>query len=279
MLHKKLKINTMRNISIFLGLAFLPLSAGAQVFMRPFDNAANLALGGAALATPNLENGLTHAAQLGQSPRVGAWAWSAVPYGIGGWQAHGAQVVARVDKRSGAGLTVLHSGIEGYREQRAELHYGRQLGPKWALGGTLQALRVSADEYGSATALTFAVSLLANPLRNVWVAAQVQNPAPQRLGDNTLSNVFRVSAAWQPSRTVLVISELEKKLEGAAQIKAGLEYHPTPLLRLRAGMRTQPTRAAFGAGLRLKNGLALDFGSEWHPTLGLTPAAMLGYRW
>jgi hypothetical protein len=34
----------------------------------------------------------------------------------------------------------------------------------------------------------------------------------------------------------------------------------------------------FGAGLVLKNGLTLDVGSDWHPVLGFTPAAMVAWR-
>jgi hypothetical protein len=62
-------------------------------------------------------------------------------------------------------------------------------------------------------------------------------------------------------------------------IKAGLEYQPVPLLVIRAGMRSNEiTRMAFGAGMRLKNKLAIDLASEWHPSLGLTPAAMISWR-
>jgi len=43
-------------------------------------------------------------------------------------------------------------------------------------------------------------------------------------------------------------------------------------------MRTEPARLGFGAGLRLTKNLAIDTGAEWHPVLGLTPAAMLVWR-
>ncbi|MFN0037629.1 MAG: hypothetical protein ACKVUS_21410, partial [Saprospiraceae bacterium] len=91
--------------------------------------------------------------------------------------------------------------------------------------------------------------------------------------------LLRIGAAWQTSSLLIFLAEVEKSLERNAQIKAGFEYRPVDVLVIRAGVRTGgTTRVGFGAGVRLKNGLALDFGSEWHPTLGITPAAMIVWR-
>ncbi len=260
---------------VFTFLATRPVMA--QVFMQPFENAANMAIGGASVAFEKPENGVTNPAQLGAAPRLGVYAWSAVPYGISGWQSHGFQAMTRIDRSSGVNIGVLHSGIEGYTEQRFQADYGRKLGEKVSLGGSIQAMRVSASEYGNAMGYTFAVGVTALPLPKLTIGASIQNPFSQQIAGSTTANVLRLGAKWQPSDIFLITTEIGKDLERPFQIKAGLEYHPVPVLRLRAGVRTQPSRSSFGAGLVLKNGPRIDFGAEWHPTLGLSPAAMLAW--
>jgi hypothetical protein len=270
----------MRSI-VLLCLSLCAYTAHSQVFMRPFDNAAVLAMGGAGIALPDLASGLNNDAQAGmlKSGSPGFWAGSAIPYGLSGWQTAHIQGVIGLTKGSGLGLDMLHSATSAYAEQRFRLAYGRQLGEKIFLGGSADVLRVSAQEYGSVTAATFSLSLLAQALPKVWLGAKLQNPFQQKIGDDIPISLFRLGAVWKPTELFLFTFETEKDLERPAQIKGGFEYRPHSLLSVRAGMRTgTAARIGFGVGLRLKNGLALDVGSEWHPSLGITPAAMVSWR-
>ncbi len=61
-------------------------------------------------------------------------------------------------------------------------------------------------------------------------------------------------------------------------MKVGVEYRPVTSVVLRTGLRTEPARPALGAGLLIAKGFELHMGGEWHPTLGLTPAAMIVWR-
>jgi len=250
----------------------------AQVFMRPFDNAATLALGGSAVAYPGLSAGLNNPAQLGFGEKLGVYAGSAIPYGLEGWQTARLQAFAGLNPNSGVGIEMVHSGTDMYTEQRYRLMYGRKLGEKIMLGGSGDVLRVDAQEYGSTTIATFSIGILAQALPQVWLGARIQNPLQQKIGADVLPTVLHIGACWKPSELLLLLAETEKDLERPAQTKAGLEYRPVPILVLRAGVRTTPARVGFGAGVRLKNGLSLDVGSEWHPALGITPAAMVVWR-
>jgi hypothetical protein len=264
---------------IFLFAFFILVSAGrAQVFMRPFDNAAALALGGAVAAYPGLAAGLNNEALPGFGGQRGVYAGSAIPYGIGGWQTAHVQAFTNVDRFSGVGLDLAHSGIEVYNEQRIRLMYARRLGEKIYLGGALDALRVSALEYGKVASATFGLGLLAQALPKLWIGARIQNPLQQKLSGELLPSVLRIGACWKASEILMLLGEAEKDLERPTQIKMGVDYRPVSALALRVGVRSAPARVGFGAGLRLKSGLGVDFGSEWHPTLGFTPAAMLVWR-
>jgi hypothetical protein len=261
----------------YLIFLLLPAVAQAQVFMRPFDNAAQMALGGTGIAYPGVDNGLTNPAQLGTPVKMGIMAFSALPYSLTDWQSVGIQALVQTGRNSGFGLEVLHAGIPVYAEQRVQVQYGRKLGEKFSLGGQLMALRADAAEYGNANTVSFGIGMLAQPFERLTIGAQVTNPFSQQLGDIAIPAALRIGAAWHSSNLVWIQTEVEKDLSRPTQIKAGIEYRPHSILRLRLGARTGPTRMAMGAGLYFKNGLALDFGTEWHSTLGLTPAMMIRY--
>jgi hypothetical protein len=249
----------------------------AQVFMRNFENAASLSLGSATLAYPDLSIGTTNEAQLGLPHKLGFLASTAIPYGIGDWQSVLVQGYANIGSNSGVGIDINHGGTEDYLEQRARLQYGRRLGQKFYLGASLDALRVSQQEYGSSNTATFSIGMMAQALPKVWIAARVSNPLQQKLSDEILPTTLRIGACWQASNLFLLLLETEKIIDRPVQLKAGAEYRPTPLVAIRIGTRNNPARIGFGAGLRLKNGLRIDLGSEWHPVLGITPSAAIAW--
>ena len=269
----------MRYLLPFVLLFLLHPMLQAQVFMRPFENAAAMGMGGSTIAAPNLSAGLSNEAQLGLGEKLGFWAGSALPYGVEGWQTGHFQAVVGTGKYSGAGLGIEHSATEVYTEQRFRLAYGRRLTEAFYLGGSADLLRASAQEYGSATMATFGLSLLARALPDVWLGAKIQNPFQQKIGEDLVPSILRIGACWKPSNLLQMTFETEKDLERSAMVKAGLEYRPTPALVIRTGIRSNKVaRLGLGLGLRLKNNLVIDVASEWHPSLGLTPSAMVSWR-
>jgi hypothetical protein len=264
---------------LLVSFLFYPVLLSSQVFMRPFDNAASLALGGATLAYPGLATGLGNESLLGFGEKRGVYLNSAIPYAISGWQTAQFQGFTKLGLNDGIGLDIAHSGIEVYQEQQFRLLYGRRLGEKFYFGGSAALLRVSAQEYGTANGVSFGLGVLAQALPNLWLGARLQNPFQQKVGDYEAASLLRIGAAWRTSEIFTLLGEVEKSLERTAQVKGGFEYRPVSVLVIRAGARTGgAARVGFGVGIRLKNGLAFDFGSEWHPSLGLTPAAMFVWR-
>ena len=260
-------------------LSLSGIATHAQVFMRTFENAASLSLGGAVSAYPGLSAGLSNEALAGFGEKAGVYLGSAIPYGISGWQTAQIQGFAKINDVSGAGLDVTYSGTEAYREQKWSLIYGRRLSDKFFFGGSADLLRVSAQEYGSATGVNVSIGMLANPLPGLWIGVRLRNPVRQSIGPDAPSTILRIGAAWKASNIFLLLAESEKMLERPVQIKAGMEYRPLESLYVRAGVRTGGTaRAGFGIGIRFGKGLGLDAGSEWHPSLGITPALMFVWR-
>ncbi len=260
-----------------VGLLFA-VSADAQVFMRAPQLAPALAMGGATVAQPNTSAGVGQEAALGLGEGSAAWASIALPYGLTGWRAVRLLVALRTNQRDGLGLDAAHSGIEAYDEQRLRLLYGRRLSKSLLIGGSAEVMRVSAGEYGQATALTFSLSALATPIPKVWLGAQVFNPVQVEVAEVPIPAVLRLGAAWHASETFTALAEVEKDLERPAQTKVGIAYQPLTTLTLRMGFRTSPMRIAMGADVRLGRAVALAPAAEWHPALGITPALAVVWR-
>jgi hypothetical protein len=270
----------MRPLFLFLLVSFGTHLASAQVFMRPFDNAAAMSVGGATIAQPGFSMGVANDALLGKGERFGVLAGSALPYGISGWQTAHFQAYTRAGKSSGLALDIAHNGTDAYAEQRFRVQYGRRLSKKLSLGANIGLARAAAPEYSSASAPTFGISVLAQALPTILIGASVQNPIQPTLGAVSLPTVLRMGASWRTSEVFCLLAELEKDIDRPAQVKAGMEYRPAAsVLAIRAGVRTgEVARMGFGLGLRLKSGVSVDVASEWHPSLGLTPAAMVAWR-
>lgn len=256
----------------------LPFGVGCQVFMRPFDPAPTMAMGGAAIAYPGMDAGWQNEAAPAWRKGRGVWLGSALPYALEGWNTASLQAYSAIDANSAVALDLAHNGTEFYAEQRLRLAYSRRLGLRFTLGGSLDAMRVDAPEYGSATAATFGLGVLAEPVPRLWLGARIQNPLQAKIGDHVLPTVVRIGAAWRSSASLLWLLDAEKDLERRTQLRVGFEYKPLPALALRAGVRSAPGRASLGAGFTLKNGLALHAAAEWHPALGVTPAAAISWE-
>lgn len=253
-------------------------TAHAQVFMRSPQIASALGSGGGVVAYPSLSAGVSQEAALGLGEGSGVWAGATLPYGLAGWQAVRVQAAIPTSQRDGLGLDAAYSGIEAYGEQRLRLMYGRRLSRALLIGGGADVLRVSAGEYGQATALTFSLSALANPIPKVWLGAQVYNPVQVEMAGTPVPAVLRLGAAWQASNTFVALAEIEKELDRPAQTRVGMAYHPLSALTLRMGMRAEPLRFTIGADVQLMRGLALASAAEWHTALGITPALALVWR-
>lgn len=245
--------------------------------MRPFDNAVALALGGAVSAYAWPGAGTGNEAVAGLAPRTFVGAGSVLPYGLSDWQVAQAYGLFRLNGNSGVGFELAHSGVEAYGEQRFRGVYGRKMAQNWSLGASLDLLHVSAQEYGSATGITFSIGFLAQVMPSVWLASRVQNPLQQGLAGVPLPTVLTLGGAWKPGTVFALLAEVEKEMERTGQVKCGLEYRPANNMVFRVGVRSRPARFSVGAGMRMNNGVTLDAATEWHPILGLTPALTVGW--
>ncbi len=249
----------------------------AQVFQNSPMLPAWQALGNATVAQPNAENGFSNESALALTEKTQATAGVSLPFGISDWRAMRAQVALPVRNAGAFGFDLVQSGISVFREQKFGLAYGRKVAAKAWAGAGFEYLRVSADEYGAAGTLTFSLGFLAETLPGFFVGGHVHNPFAQKIGDVALASNYRFGFSWKASPVILLLGEVEKSAAQPA-LKAGFQYKLHPKIMARLGVRTNPARVGFGAGVELKSNLRADFSAEWHPILGITPAAGLVWQ-
>lgn len=183
-----------------------------------------------------------------------------------------------LEKAGTFGLTVNYYGFSGYNEQRIGLAYARKLSEKLSIGAQFDYLGFAIPEYGRKSIFTFELGMHAQLIENLSVGIHIFNPVRQEVvPGEKVPTVFKLGAAYNPNKKLVVAGELEKDIEMKMQFKAGLEYFIIDILALRAGVSTNPTQNSFGIGLRLDNGLKMDVATSYHYTLGFTPAISLSY--
>ena len=82
---------------------------------------------------------------------------------------------------------------------------------------------------------------------------------------------MRIGTAYNVSKMVLLVAELEKDILHPVRFKSGVEYKPLQNLLFRIGFVTHPIELSFGLGWVFSSRYHLDFGTQYHQILGWSP--------
>lgn len=261
---------------LLLGFLVLTLPAAAQPHPGARSGAlgqANSALardawGGNPASWAGLERHAVgfYAAQLYGMPELRYGATVATLTALGGTVAAGARTF----------------GFALYRQTVVSAGYARDVRPGTIrpihLGLRLDAysIRVPDIVHSRAVALSIGVVLPVAPLAAVGAVAEhvlVRGPARTDIPRSLILG-FRYGRIDR----VMIVADVHKELRSPADLRAGIEISPLPILVLRAGMSTNPHRATAGLGMRI-GALTADFVAARHFALGWTPSASMQVSW
>jgi hypothetical protein len=180
------------------------------------------------------------------------------------------------------GLSTTLFGYSTYNEKKAGLSYAKKFGDKIAAGVQLDYLNTYFNDefYGSRTSFTVEGGIIAEPITNLKIGVHLFNPTKAKIAeydDERIPTIVRFGASYRFSDKVLLSSEIEKDMVYKNVFKTGLEYHPTNVLYLRAGIASNPTLTSFGFGLKLKQ-FIVDVSTQYYQVLGFSPQFSLGYE-
>ena len=172
-------------------------------------------------------------------------------------------------------------GNDLYAQRTFGLAYAMRLSDDWRVGVQLDYLNVRlGDNYGSTGAITAELGVQAKITEHLWVGAHLYNPNRAKLGgpyEEEVPTILTAGLGYVFNDQVVLTGEVSKDIDRPEQYHAGIEYRPVQALFLRTGISTGPTKAHFGAGLRIKQ-LELDIAAVMRSQLGLTPMVNLNYR-
>lgn len=195
--------------------------------------------------------------------------------------AGGLAVSVPVNKVGVFGLNAFRFGYAEYNENRFGVCYARKFGQVFSLGVQVNLHWIHfGDIYGDKVTATGEISFQVKPLPRWIIAAHVFNPTRSPIAPGQrerLNTQFRLGTAYQFHEQVKASMEVEASIDLLPTFRAGVEYHPIPLLYLRAGVNTYPISPAFGFGLAFKK-FNLDMAAQWLPVLGFSPQASLSYH-
>lgn len=176
------------------------------------------------------------------------------------------------------GLSMHYFGYGAYNEQKIGLAYAKKLFKRFSIGAQFNYLATRIGEYGTAHNVTFELGILSKVTKHFHLAAHAFSPIRVEMSNgDVIPSIFRIGGAYIPSSKLRITGEVEKDLERPLNGRFGIEYHPVPVLYLRAGVSTTPVMASFGVGLHL-NALKIDIASSYHQVLGFTPSLSLTYE-
>lgn len=197
----------------------------------------------------------------------------------GGIGAHYGVFALPVQKFGVFGLSANYTGDNTFNQTKIGLAYGKKLAENVGVGLQLDYVGTNTSEVGSGAAFTFDIGILYQPTKTLTIGAKAFNPIRAKTGlayEEELPAIITVGFNYQPSDKIAISLEGEQNIQDDLRIKSGIEYHIIDQLYLRGGYLSNPSMYTAGFGLKIKT-LQLDFSSQFHQQLGITPG--LGIRY
>lgn len=174
-------------------------------------------------------------------------------------------------------------GFEKYREIHLSGGYARSFSfgttRRAHLGMTARFYHTSITSYGRATALALNAGFLVSLLHSLTLGAHATNVNGSKfVTDEAVPRTLAVGLRYQALSNVTILADIFKDVRFSASVRGGVEVRPVPILTLRAGVTTAPTRFTAGSGIRL-GPLRANVAVEQHQVLGWSPSASLEIQW
>lgn len=180
--------------------------------------------------------------------------------------------------KSGAiGIVLQYFGFESYNEQKIGVAYARKLFDKIALSVQLDVLNLRVPFYGNQVNVTTEVGLQLPLNDKLLIGVHTFTPFTIAITEEDfVPTILAAGIAYQPSKKLRLIAEVEKDIDYPVDFKFGIDYQLLKILALRVGVNTYPVQNSFGIGLNLNN-LQIDVATVYHQVLGVTTGFSVGY--
>jgi hypothetical protein len=178
-----------------------------------------------------------------------------------------------------AGFGLFRFGDDVYSEQIISAGYGNTFGLA-SLGIKVNYIQYRAEGFGSKGLLSISAGGIAQLTPKLSIGVHIVNVTQQKIsneyGREYLPTILVAGVGLKASEKVFVVTEIEKDLSYASNIKAGLEYMPNKKFAVRTGFNSYPSSGFAGLGFKPKK-FTLDYAFRYEPNLGGSHQATVSY--
>lgn len=176
------------------------------------------------------------------------------------------------------GLMVSSFGFESFRDQKIGIAYARNLTKGFSIGGQLDVIHTSIENFDSKTNFTFEVGIQSMIMDNLILAAHVFSPTEVNITENdAIPSVLRFGLRYEPNDKLEIYPEFYKVLDQEQEFKLGIQYQLLDQLAIRVGMSTNPSDFSAGFSYQILDSFYLEGSYNYHQVLGSTPGVTLKY--
>ncbi len=265
---------------------FILLLAGLLVSISGFsqftagivNSAESRALGGSLAAASGIQSLFGNPAGLTSIENFGALATAETRFAGTGILLGGAGAVIPSDLGV-FGINLTYYGLPAYNEQSVGLSYARQLFESFSLSVQAKLFNTSIEEYGSQFTISGTLGLQAKISKSITVGTYIQNPIRSEITPGQfLPTIISIGAQYAFPEKLKLLLSIEKDLERAFGIQAGVEYQPAEQLFLRVGVNSYAPELSFGLGFKISEKIRIDAMAAYHQILGLSPGFTFIYQ-
>ncbi|NTW50747.1 MAG: hypothetical protein HGB19_13660 [Chlorobiales bacterium] len=169
------------------------------------------------------------------------------------------------------GLGVKQYGFELYRETTFAISYANSFERKffYALTATYNHLTIQGYGNDAAVGIDAGVLALITPSLSIGFSALNLNRPTLSASNEPLAQSYTLGLCYHLSKELRVLADAEKDPRFPLMIKSGVEFDPIPILSLRGGFSSEPSRISAGIGLHYGM-FNIDYALATHPDLGIT---------
>lgn len=179
------------------------------------------------------------------------------------------------------GIHYTHFGSSAYYEQHLALQYAQLLGKSISFGVELDYLNSGTSDiyYDKYHRITFSTGLQLYLSENLTLGFYTFNPFGVNLNETynqKIPTIVKLGMAYNITPELLAAVEFEKNIFMKHSINTGLEYKALDFWDIRIGFSSHPIMYSVGVGFK-RNSWAIDFSTQVHNHLGISPSIAVAY--
>lgn len=263
----------LRDMRRYAYVSCLCVSASAQPLSEPLG-AEQQQLGGCHVTISNCWSASNQPAAMTYLKRI--------QVGLGANQAYGLPELRSGDafaaipiQRYRVGVGIAQFGFEAYSTQRMCIAVARELSKVVSMGIVLNRHTLRIQDYGKTGTWSGTAGFILK-LSEQWKLGGVVNHLNGASQVSLPPTRFDMGCAWQVSKSFLGCLEVNQSLQAPLRIRVGMRYQIHSAVTIGIGMSTFPILFTPGLMLHYKHA-RIDFVSQVHPVLGVTPQLALLY--